>query len=932
MNDTINRYLAILCYPFASLEFFRKDYFKEIIEAKCEKQEKNRKTSDRVKKLEKILYDNVIGHMQNQYTIYSYDEIYMYLEKCYLFDIRTGDVSSSLDLYLQCFHKIMNAMISQRDGKVVFKYWKNSHDESFLGGFGDENKIFLFHSMSMHIPLDFVVMLYMARNPRNTAECLDNYYSQIEAADQQLDIILKTGVAENHMHKGVSISFFEIWEALMTPITSYSLEIFKGLNLSMGNGGAEDAEVLFFVLAAAITRIRIALELRNYFTDEGSAPKRCNYFDANVEGKKDAEEIKELEFLMCSFGKGEDLEELFRECLGDAGKKKVKAEIFTFFQKQWDTLLQILSEHDNERTWMQELFGVPSDIHTSDENIFLFYAMKYLSEQEEKHFPEEGRQTAEWILQYLRIRNYVFGCTVQKKTIRGLDYFQQKYYGKDSGMNKFGGRIAGIGKMGEENTIYWEQAMRKQFQNRYLKKIEFRASINKNENYFRRDVRAFLEAYRNIIEEDYCVKEEGMYKVCREIPRVGLIFHFIKRKDETIPEKCFLDGVEEREKILFGALEKEYDEAVELMRKLREEIPGLDRFIVGIDAASLENSTPVWAFAKVYNKARDSSIEKIGYERIGTQSLRFTFHAGEEFRHILSGLRRVDEAVTFLKFHAGDRIGHGTALGIVPEQWRRVNPFVVLPRIEALENYIWAYYVLSQDAVNFQSTLMAYLERRVYELAGEIYGKAQGISMQVLMQGYLKMFDTAGDGAYERCRFAEKNGFCEYVQGENCDEILWSGEKLALARHCKRFVLRMERPINYEVTEQDIQITKTLQKMLCRKLSRRGIVVEVNPSSNVAIGEVDKITDNQIYRLNRPEGEDNVMVCINSDDPTVFHTNVSNELAYIYYGMLYHAKSREAALAWIDKVRECGVKSSFVQVSETDQVMYEMVRGILEIL
>ena len=65
------------------------------------------------------LYDNVIGHMQNQYTIYSYDEIYMYLEKCYLFDIRTGDVSSSLDLYLQCFHKIMNAMISQRDGKVA---------------------------------------------------------------------------------------------------------------------------------------------------------------------------------------------------------------------------------------------------------------------------------------------------------------------------------------------------------------------------------------------------------------------------------------------------------------------------------------------------------------------------------------------------------------------------------------------------------------------------------------------------------------------------------------------------------------------------------------------------------------------------------------------------------------------------------------------
>ena len=34
MNDTINRYLAILCYPFASLDFFLEDYFEEIIQNK----------------------------------------------------------------------------------------------------------------------------------------------------------------------------------------------------------------------------------------------------------------------------------------------------------------------------------------------------------------------------------------------------------------------------------------------------------------------------------------------------------------------------------------------------------------------------------------------------------------------------------------------------------------------------------------------------------------------------------------------------------------------------------------------------------------------------------------------------------------------------------------------------------------------------------
>ena len=142
----------------------------------------------------------------------------------------------------------------------------------------------------------------------------------------------------------------------------------------------------------------------------------------------------------------------------------------------------------------------------------------------------------------------------------------------------------------------------------------------------------------------------------------------------------------------------------------------------------------------------------------------------------------------------------------------------------------------------------------------------------------------------------------------------------------------MECPNHYELTKQDIQITEILQKILRQKLSRKGIVVEVNPSSNVAIGEVDKITDNQIYRLNRPGGEDNVMVCINSDDPMVFHTNVSNELAYIYYGMLYNGISREAALKWIDRTRECGIKSSFLQREETDQQIYDELEKIVKAL
>ena len=45
----------------------------------------------------------------------------------------------------------------------------------------------------------------------------------------------------------------------------------------------------------------------------------------------------------------------------------------------------------------------------------------------------------------------------------------------------------------------------------------------------------------------------------------------------------------------------------------------------------------------------------------GNEDLRITFHAGEDFVHLLSGLRMIVEAEEFLEMRQGDRIGHGKA-------------------------------------------------------------------------------------------------------------------------------------------------------------------------------------------------------------------------------------------------------------------------------
>ncbi len=925
MNDTINRYLTILCYPFASLDFFLEDYMEEIIQERM-MQKAREETKKRLK-------ESMIRYVQKTCSLYSYDEVYMYLEKCYLYDAQTRPYESALQLYLECFRKITRSLISQRDGKVVFKYWKNEHDQDFLSGFGDANKIFLFHSLNMHMPLDFLVMLHMVQNPENSVKNLNHYYNQIEVADQQLDAVLQAGVAENHLHKGVSLSFFEIWEAFMVPLDNYTADALEQAGIQLSDQTRGECEVLFYVLSAAVARIWMALAF------SGRLPAELEMrLDSKGQrrGDESEEDIpnKEVRNLVSCFINGRGLEKFYRQYWGSAAKKEARHEILLYFQKLWGTLLLFLPVQTEEQTIVQKIFNINERLYTSDENIFLFYGMQYLCRCSERM--SSGAQTGvrekclvRCMLQYLRVKHSVFGRTVQKKTIRGLDYFQDEFYNRNSKMNRYYSTISAGLSSAEGRTMYWELAMRKQFQNRDLKKIEFRTSVNESEAEFRKEVRAFLEAYCRVIQKDYCEKTREGYRVNRDFPQAGLVCHLIKETDQTIPDKCYLDGLEHREKMQFGVLEDKYERQVRCMKKLRDEIPGLDRYLVGIDAASLENSTPVWVFVRAYEGARDSLVEPIGYGRNKRQSLRFTFHAGEDFRHMLSGLRRMDEAVTFLKFHAGDRIGHGTALGISPRLWKERNPFAVLPRIEALENYIWAYYELSQDTAGAHFAWTAYIERRVYELAEHIYGKSQGLTMQALTEGYRKTFAiSAGDHA--ACREAEDVGFCEAVRNRTYSEIVWNGDKIARARHCRKFLTEMERPIHYEVTEQDIQITETLQEILRRKLSRKGIVVEVNPSSNLAIGEIDRITENQIYRLNCPGGEDNVMVCINSDDPSVFHTNVSNELAYIYYGMLNQSVSREMVLQWIDKVRECGMKASFLQRTESGQQIYDELKQTLK--
>ena len=119
INDSINRFLGVLCYPFVSMEIFKDDLIDKYLITARKKDEEN------TRQIRRRLKSDLIGYIRQSYNLYSYDEIYLYLEKCYLYYDYVEDTEhykDALQLYQHIMKKMAAALISHRDGRIVFKY------------------------------------------------------------------------------------------------------------------------------------------------------------------------------------------------------------------------------------------------------------------------------------------------------------------------------------------------------------------------------------------------------------------------------------------------------------------------------------------------------------------------------------------------------------------------------------------------------------------------------------------------------------------------------------------------------------------------------------------------------------------------------------------------------------------------------------------
>lgn len=363
---------------------------------------------------------------------------------------------------------------------------------------------------------------------------------------------------------------------------------------------------------------------------------------------------------------------------------------------------------------------------------------------------------------------------------------------------------------------------------------------------------------------------------------------------------------------------------------LIKEKPVLSDYIVGIDAASIENDTEPWVFAPVFRHARShKNVIPYSYD-IGhnINNIGFTYHVGEDFRHIVSGLRHVDEVLTYFDYRSGDRLGHAIILGIDINDWIKHRNIVIIPIMEHLENLLWMWQYIN---INFVKNIPKNLEFRIMEVAKKIYGNnLNGIDVYTLWRVYSSKFNLLEQKVVDKIKQENDCKLCK-----NINEIEWDFSTLLCSHYCPCFNEIYNKPIFVELKSDEISFYKELQDNLINKVEQMGIYIETNPSSNLIIGDISSILKHPILRLNNkglnlPDMKETcVLTSINSDDPIVFSTFVENEISYIYYALLNEGCKREDVLNWINKIRKHGINSSFIKQKKT---FYEMMDDFANIL
>lgn len=432
------------------------------------------------------------------------------------------------------------------------------------------------------------------------------------------------------------------------------------------------------------------------------------------------------------------------------------------------------------------------------------------------------------------------------------------------------------------------------------------------------------------------------------------VFHFSKEKDEPLPERICFDSYACRHYRKRRKLETQARAVIAFRESYRKAAAEL----LGIDACSQEIGCRPEVFAPVFRLLSNHVVERVvGLEDINVAQLKKTFHVGEDFLDVVDGLRAVDEAVRFLDLKCGDRIGHGTVLGIDVRKWYRFKQnTILLSRQDYLDNVVWLYHKLAEYQIDGAEYLRAELMKEFELYFAEIYLQTEAGNRQKKLHANINTYYEAW-----KLRGDEPALYCSgyFDKGEMLDRTWFINEnypeQFRVREHEEIAYLYYLYHFDWDVRKNGETVTQiyltpaqvegvcALQKQMQKRFVAQGIGVETNPSSNFAISTMQGYEEHPVvvlynkditWDMDQIRDCPQVNVSINTDDKGIFHTSLENEYALMACAMekvrdekgnqMYN---RQMVYQWIDNIREMGNMQSFREHFREQQVQQDEKEG-----
>lgn len=771
-------------------------------------------------------------------------------------------------------------------------------------------KLLRFREVTRYVDEDILVCAYKTVRFRRYGEITKNFDWEVTIGhnNMQLNRIVKKGISENHFHLyGSAPSFQLIWLDMMNHTGEKGLiQLARQLDEKPRTSREHyyneyrEENNLGKILKAALIRVYLTTYLRN--------------------GSVDNESLS--------------LEQAEQILSGELPVHDYQYEIQQMIDRQ-----NIYGYFCAEAQMPDyALYNAEGNILERKREEMLFAGERWLSYQIMKREVSGEEIPAlfyQWFYAYLVLKNNIRNELVQTNHTVGFENFQ--IYNKRKNIYR-----------NQEEQIYC--AVMGSVRKGNMKSLEIRLTPGKTAA----GNAAAILSIENIIKKiEGELKQRGT-----DIPNIYYVLHFPKRKDDILPREEYKE-----EFCRHYEMRKELYKKERAVCEFREQFPHIACHILGIDACSQEIGCRPEVFAPTYRALANHVPENIlGQESV--RQLRKTYHVGEDFEDVVDGLRAVDEAVRFLNLQCGDRIGHGTVLGIDVEKWYAYkNNTILIGQQDYLDSVVWLYFKLAEFRIPDCENLKQYLEQQFDVYFNKIYLssiQAEELSFiwldrqrekelrsgifQFNIYTYYEAWKLRGDapelyrkGYFDKgleCELNDhliNNQYPEKFESRYRKEVSF----LYYAYHYNWNIRKIgQEPAEIYISPDYINSIVKLQKAYARYFSSCGIGIETNPSSNVLISTISDYEEHPIIQLYNKDLTWDIKelkdcpqanVSINTDDKGVFHTSLENEYALMACALEKskdgeeYRYNRQMVYQWLDNIREMGNLQSFYEEGQAER-------------